>query len=383
MADVAFAAAQTDFAVGLLREAAASSNASLILSPISIALALSLAYTGAGGDTRREFERVFARGGINGNALGSHFRQTFAQLTAGNRSVALELVNRAYVDRKLHVKAAYRKVLTANYGAAFQQVDFKQQPEEAVAEINDFVANATHQKIRDLLSSDDVDADTALVLVNAVYFKGAWDEQFGEYATTDETFFAGGNTEQKVRMMRRQLGTMYGETEDVQVLELPYTDKATKFIVFLPKEKNGLNGWLQKVDGAGLLKMIDRMVPRQVEVSAERTLELPRFKIEANFQLKEALQNLGFSDGFDEEKANFSGISDEQLFISKAIHKAFIDVNENRSEAAAATVFKSYYKSAMIYPEGPARFRADRPFVFLISRERIPRFFGRYMGPSP
>ncbi|KAI6240012.1 SERPIN domain-containing protein [Aphelenchoides fujianensis] len=315
-------------------------------------------------------------GGINGNALGSHFRQTFAHLTAGNSSVALELVNRAYVDRDLHVKAAYQKILSANFGAAFQQVDFKEKPEEAVSEINAFVANATHQKIRDLLSPDDVDADTRMMLVNAVYFKGAWSDQFSEWSTTDETFFVGENSELKVRMMRQRLGTMYGETDDVQVLELPYVDKATKLTVFLPKEKNGLSAWLQKVDGAKLLELLGKMsYRRRVNVA------LPRFKITSEFQLGDVLDKLGFSEGF-QQTANFSGISDEQLYISEAIHKAFIDVNENGSEAAAATALKISLISAVYYPEEPVRFRADRPFAFLISRERIPLFFGRFMGPS-
>ncbi|KAI6232831.1 SERPIN domain-containing protein [Aphelenchoides fujianensis] len=314
-------------------------------------------------------------GGINGHALGSHFRQTLAHLTAGNRSVALELVNRAYVDRDLHVKPAYWKVLIANYGAAFQQVDFERQPEEAVNEINAFVANATHQKIRDLLLPGDVDAGTALVLVNAVYFKGDWYETFNLLYTTETKFFVDEENVHQVKMMSETMTIMYGETEDVQVLELPYTDKATKFTVFLPKDRFGLSAWLQKVDGAGLLGLMDQMHRRRVEV------KLPRFKIESDFKLKDVLDALGFSDGF-KQTANFSGISDERLYISEGFHKAFIDVNENGCEAAAATAFKSYFVSAMRYPEEPVHFRADRPFAFLISRERIPLFFGRFMGPS-
>ncbi|KAI6220148.1 SERPIN domain-containing protein [Aphelenchoides fujianensis] len=258
------AAAQTDFAVGLLREAAASSNASLILSPISIALALSLAYAGAGGDTRREFERVFARGANTGAALDSAFHHAFAQLTAGNRSVVLELVNRAYVNRSLTVKTAYHELLDTNFGAAFQQVDFKEGRQKAVEEINAFVANFIRNKIRDLLSLKAIDPKTLLLLGNAVYFKGEWDEPFTEEMTTDETFFLDENNERQIKMKQQISGVKYIETDHVQVLELPYADKATTFTVFLPKEKGGLLAWLQKVDGAKLVDLMDRMHRRRV-----------------------------------------------------------------------------------------------------------------------
>ncbi|KAI6238415.1 SERPIN domain-containing protein [Aphelenchoides fujianensis] len=379
MADVAFAAAQTDFAVGLLREAAAISNASAILSPISIALALSLAYAGAGVDTRREFERAFARGANTGDTLDAAFHRTFSQLTENKYCVALELVNRVYTAHDLHVKAAYRELLAANFGAAFQQVDFERQPEEAVAEINEFVANATHQKIRDLLSPDDVDYDTRMMLVNAVYFKGEWDELFSEERTTDETFFVDENNERQVKMMKQEInGVKYTDTDHVQVLELPYADKAAKFTVFLPKKKCGLSAWLQKVDGAELLDLMDRMHYTKVDVGRAAAVQ-----DEAEFKLKEMLEKLGFSEGFNEKTANFNGISVERLYISEGFHKAFIEVNEKGSEAAAATaLIMARVSSAIQYSEEPARFRADRPFAFLISRERIPLFFGRFMGPS-
>ncbi|KAI6240018.1 hypothetical protein M3Y99_00516700 [Aphelenchoides fujianensis] len=232
MADVAFAAAQTDFAVGLLQEAAAFSNASLILSPISIAFALSLAYAGAGGDTRHEFEAVFARGTNTGDALDAAFPRS--------------------------VKAAYRELLAANFGAAFQQVDFKQEPKEAAREINDFVAKATHDKIRDLLPPDAVDADTRMLLVNAIYFKGGWSETFNG-RTTNATFFVDEDNKQQV--------------------------------------------------------------------------ELPRFKITSEFQLKEVLNRLGFTEGF-KPTADFSGIFEEPAYIAQGYHKAFIDVDENGSSSS-------------------------------------------------
>ncbi|KAI6219034.1 putative serpin-like protein [Aphelenchoides fujianensis] len=375
MADLAFVSAQTDFAVGLLRETAVGSNVSLILSPISIALALSLAYAGAGGETRKEFESVFAKGGTSGDALHSLFRRTLAQLSAADKNVTLELANRAYAARELDVKAAFKETIAANYGGDFKQVDFAQAA-GAVKEINDFVANVTHDKIRDLLSPDAVDAETKLVLVNAVYFKGTWKNRFDENRTTDEKFFVSENSETKVKMMNMKLKVNYAETADVQVLELPYADEGVKFIAVLPREKFGLTAWLQKTDGAELQKLRGRLQHREVFVS------LPRFKITSKFELKDVLDKLGFSKGFSEQ-ADFSGIANnESLRISKAIHKAFIESNEEGSEAAAATFVEMVSESFDPDAENPLEFVADHPFAFLITYHENPLFFGRFVGDA-
>ncbi|KAI6233577.1 putative serpin-like protein [Aphelenchoides fujianensis] len=346
MTDLAFVSAQTDFAVGLLRETAAASNASLILSPISIALALSLAYAGAGGDTRKEFEAVFAKGGTSGDALHSLFRRTLSQLTAADKNVTLALTNRAYAARELDVKAAFKELIAAHYGGDFKQVDFEQAAAEAVKEVNEFVANVTHDKIRDLLSADSVDAQTKLVLVNAVYFK--------------------------VKMMNMKLKVNYAETADVQVLELPYADEGAKFIAFLPRAKFGLTAWLQKTDGAELLKLRGRLTHREVFIS------LPRFKITSKFELKDVLDKLGFSKGFSDQ-ADFSGIANnESLKISAAIHKAFIESNEQGSEAAAATMMEMMPMSFDPDAQNPPDFVADHPFAFVIAYHENPLFFGRF-----
>ncbi|KAI6192882.1 putative serpin-like protein [Aphelenchoides fujianensis] len=375
MTDLAFVSAQTDFAVALLRETAAASNASLILSPISIALALSLAYAGAGGETRKEFESAFAKGGTSGDVLHSLFRQTLSQLSAADRNVTLALANRAYAARELDVKAAFKETVAANYGGDFKQLDFEQAA-AAVQEINDFVANVTHDKIRDLLSSDSVDAQTRLVLVNAVYFKGTWKNQFDENRTTDEKFFVSADSETKVKMMNMKLKVNYAETADVQVLELPYADEGVKFIAFLPKARFGLTAWLQKTDGAELLKLRGRLQHREVFIS------LPRFKITSKFELKDVLEKLGFSKGFSEQ-ADFSGIAnDENLKISKAIHKAFIESNEEGSEAAAATFVEMVSESFDPDAEKTPDFVADHPFASVITYHENPLFFGRFVGDA-
>ncbi|KAI6241064.1 SERPIN domain-containing protein [Aphelenchoides fujianensis] len=211
----------------------------MILSPISIALALSLAYAGAGGDTRRKFERVFARGGMSGNALDSHFHRTLSELTAEHEDVTLELANRAYVDHQLEVKPAYKRLIAEHYGGHFEQVDFER-PADVVEEINAFVANATHDKIHDIIDLKDINLRTRMQLINAIYFKA------GD---------------------RKGLWARYVETGDVQVLELPYTDERANFVAFLPKERFGLADWLQEVDGAELIELMGRMKERNVEVS--------------------------------------------------------------------------------------------------------------------
>ncbi|KAI6229764.1 Acetylcholine receptor subunit alpha-type des-2 [Aphelenchoides fujianensis] len=365
MAAPLFVDAQMDFAVGLLRETAAHSSGSLILSPISIALALSLAYAGAGGETRKEFESVFVKGGTRGDALHSLFHQTLTHLAAGGKNVSLELANRAYAAHDLDVKAAYRELITANYGGDFKQVDFGQSA-AATKEINDFVANVTHQKIRDLLKPGAVNDRTKLVLVNAVYFKGTWKKQFNKKATCNKKFF--------IKMMRMKAKVNYAETADVQVVELPYADERAKFIAFLPKKRFGIGRWLRKLNAAELLKLSARLNRREVNI------ELPRFKITSEFGLEEVLSKLGFSKGFS-ERADFSGIANNvQLMISQAVHKAFIETNEEGSEAAAATGLTMHATSFDPHKKEPVEFVADHPFAFLVVYGGNPLFFGRFIG---
>ncbi|KAI6217654.1 hypothetical protein M3Y99_01758100 [Aphelenchoides fujianensis] len=272
----AFAAAQTDFAVGLLREAAAKSNDSVIVSPVAVAFALSLPYAGAAGDTRREFERVFAKGGIPGDALDSLFQQTLTDLTTDKKETKyaddkdmdssffgrLGLANRVYAAHDLQMKAAYRQLIDEKFGGRFKQVDFGQ-PAKVAEEINAFV-----------------------------------------------------------KMMKLGTTMPYVATDDVQVLELPFTDYDARstFTIFLPKERFGLADWLQKVDGASLLELGGRLERKLVNV------ELPRFTITSEFGLKEVLEKLGFSQGF-KLNADFSGIADERpLFISSGVQLATIEV---------------------------------------------------------
>ncbi|KAI6181251.1 putative serpin-like protein [Aphelenchoides besseyi] len=353
MADLAFIEATTEFAVGLLRETAINSTASCILSPISIALALSLAYSGSSGDTRKEFDSVFAKGGINNEALNSLFHQTLQQLTSPDKNITLEIANRAYTDQRLNIKPEYKELITKNFNGDFKQVDFSQ-ADSTVKEINDFVAKTTHDKIQNLLSNDAISAQTKLVLINAVYFKGNWFKQFDEKRTTDEKFFVAENKDQQVKMMKMKTKVNYVENSDVQVLELPYADSHASFVAFLPKEKFGLADWVKKTNGSELLKLKSQFERREVNI------ELPRFKINSQIELNDVLDKLGFSEGFSKQ-ADFSGItSDGDLFISQVIHKAFIESNESGTEAAASTAI---IMSRMI-GDPIEQFVADHPFLF-------------------
>ncbi|KAI6234662.1 SERPIN domain-containing protein [Aphelenchoides fujianensis] len=405
MADLAFMSAQADFAVGLLRETALNSNASLILSPISIALALSLAYAGAGGDTRKEFESVFAKGGTSGDALHSLFRQTLSQLNAADKNVTLELANRAYAAQKLDVKAAYKELIATNYGGDFKQVDFGQAA-GAVKEINDFVANVTHDKIRDLLSSDSVDATTKLVLVNAVYFKGTWKNQFNEERTTDEKFFVSENSETQVKMMKMKTKVNYAETADVQVLELPYADEGAKFIAFLPKENGIANNESLMISeaihkafiesneagseaAAATAVLLTRMIEESEYFSADHpflfgiTFHNQWLFLGSNEQGSEAAAATGVeivltSFNPDAEKP-LAFVADHPFLFVVAFHDKPLFSNEKGSEAAAATAVVMN-RSRPAAPVIPPTFRADHPFLFVIAFHDKPLFVGRFVG---
>jgi serpin B len=370
MADLSLFEAQADFAIDLLRESALASNASLILSPISIALALSLAYAGSLGDTRKQFDSKFAKGKSNAE-LDDFFFETLKTIGAP-KNVTLETVNRAYAEKTLSILDSYRKIVIDHYGGDFEQVDFKQNSSEAVERINKFVSQKTHDKINNLLSKDAVTKDTRLILINAIYFKGDWGKKFDKAKTVDQKFFVSENSEKQVKMMKMKHKTGYFETDEVQVLELPYVDDSIKFVAFLPKEKFGLNKFIQSLNGSKLLQLKSKL--RQEEVN----IELPRFKIESEFSLKPTLSKLGLEKGFDRDAADFSGITKEdKLHISDVIHKGFVEVTEAGSEASGGTAVKMNQLGAAPMRR-PKEFKADHAYLFAIFDKELPLFFGLY-----
>jgi len=223
------------------------------------------------------------------------------------------------------------------------------------------------------LSKDVVTSDTKLILINAIYLKGDWKKKFEKSKTVDQKFFVAENSEKQVKMMKMNSKVGYTENDQVQVLELPYVDESVTFVAFLPKEKFGLNNFIKTLNGSSLLELKSQL--RQQEVN----IELPRFKIESEFALKDTLTKLGLGNGFNEAVANFGGITkDDKLVISEVVHKGFVETDEEGSVAAAATAAVMTRLSMPAPPKPVPDFKADHPFLFAIFNHNRALFIGIY-----
>jgi len=238
------------------------------------------------------------------------------------------------------------------------------------------VEKKTNNKIKNLIPKGVLDSMTRLVLTNAIYFKGNWARQFKEERTKDSPFTLADGQKVDVAMMNQTADFPYMETEDFQGLELPYVDDELSMIILLPKEFDGLDEFEKTITSENLSKWMGELRKREVRVS------VPKFKMTSQFALASVLKSMGMTDAFS-SNADFSGMNGKRdLFISAVIHKAYVDVNEEGTEAAAATAVTMKLTSI-----GPAQipvFRADHPFLFLIRDNHSGSilFIGRVMNPN-
>jgi len=351
----------------------------LFLSPYSISAALGMTAQGARGKTADQMNKV-----LN---IGGDFQAGMAEITQElnpkNATFALSVTNGLWVDQTFPLAAGFVGDCKKNYDAGVVGMDFVHNAEGARKQINTAIAAQTHDKIQDLIPHGAVDSSTALVLTNAIYFKGAWVTPFTKQATTDQPFHAADGKDVTVKMMQAPSSAnwAYGETDDAQIVSLPYkgaelpaaggaprgyvpTGPSTmSMLVVLPKKAGGLAALEQQATAANIAKWVGALRSQNVVVF------LPRFTMTTQFELSKELKALGMTDAFS-GAADFSGISASaanKLAISAVIHKAFIDVNEEGTEAAAATAVMMV--GSAFRPGQPIQFRADHPFLFMIRHE--------------
>ena len=290
----------------------------------------------------------------------------------------LRVANRLWGQKGFHFLPAFLKVASDDYGAELGLVDFKQ-AEGARKTINSWIEKQTDHKIQDLLAPGVLDASTRLVLTNAIYFKARWEHEFSESATSEAPFHLSARQEITAPLMYQQYRLRYSEPGDVQALELPYADGGTlSMLILLPKKIDGLSDLEKQLTSENLQKWSAGLKSRLVNVY------LPKFKMTSEFELGDVLSSMGMPLAFS-DKADFSGMSaEEQLYFSAVIHKAFVDVNEEGTEAAAATAVALRAATGRPRPETPVEFRADHPFIFLIRDNRTDAvlFLGRLVKPQ-
>ena len=370
-------------------------DGNLFFSPYSISTALAMTYAGARGETKKQMAQVLhfptvpkenecpAKKSISIKQLleQSEFHREFGEIIKGLNArgeqgkYELSVANALWGQAGYGFLKEFLELLEANYGGGLNKVDFVNATEQTRQKINSWVEEQTNGKIKDLIGKGVLDAMTRLVLTNAIYFKGNWARQFDEKLTRQAPFYLISAEQIKVPMMNQKGKFGYMEAEDLQVLELPYVEDELSMIILLPKERGGISEVEKKLTQENLRSWLGELRKREV------TAFIPKFKMTRKFMLADVLQSMGMVDAFS-GSADFSGMTGEKdFFISAVIHKAYVDVNEEGTEAAAATGV--VMKLTSVGPPMPI-FRADHPFLFLI-RDNLTGsilFMGRLINPK-
>jgi serpin B len=365
---------------GTLRE---SNDANLLVSPLSISLALAMTYAGASGDTANQMATTLGFD-LGPDATGPAFHDLVTDLLErGNAedsadgevtARALSIANALWGEQTYPFSEDFMTKVEDDFGAGLQLVDFINEPEAAREDINTWVEDHTGDRIKDIVPEGAITPDTLLVLANAIWFYGAWANPFEADATEDGEFTLIDGDTVTVPFMRQNKFMSYAEGDGYQVVELPYAGSGFTFTVILPDE-----GEFETVEQGLDLGILDELASTDVR------LAIPKFSFEFDTALADALKSLGMTDAFDPNASDFSEMigdpSATPLVISSILHKAFIAIDEEGTEAAAATVVMMEGATAM--EDEPIEVTIDRPFIFAIRDTETGTllFLGRLLDP--
>ena len=360
-----------EFAIDFYKEVK-SNEGNVFFSPYSLSSTFSMAYEGAEGKTADEIQTVF-HFTKNDTIRRSSFARIYNILNRKNKNYSLNTANAFWGQKGYSFLEEYKKVVNNYYGAEMKNLDFMQNPEEARQEINKWVEDKTNKKIKDLLANGTIKPDTTLVLTNTLYFKAAWEHPFDNKSTLETLFNTSTHNSIKVQMMKATENIKYMETDKVQMIELPYQQNELSMIIILPKENN-----ISSIEEELTLQKLDEWESKLE--NTEVAVHLPKFKFKTKYTLNDYLKEMGMPTAFT-PSADFSKIDGGGLSISKAIHQTFIEVNEEGTEAAAATAIV-FTKSSV--PTKQKEFNANHPFLFIIQEHKTGQilFMGRMENPT-
>ena len=352
-------------------------DGNLFFSPYSISTALAMTYAGARGETAKQMAETL-HFTLEQERLHPAFGAMVADLNArAGKGYELIVANALWGQKGYGFLAEFLSLTKRHYGAGLNEVDFIEATEAARKTINAWVEEKTRDKIKDLIPQGVLDKLTRLVLTNAIYFKGNWASQFEAEQTEDTPFTLLSGEKADVPMMNKQGTFNYLSAEEFQAIEMPYVGNDLSVLVFLPKKTDGLAEFEKSLTDENLRNWIPRFRRRAVIVG------LPKFKMTSQFSLADVLKSMGMKNAFTGD-ADFSGMNGKRdLFISAVIHKAFVEVNEEGTEAAAATAVVVATTAVSTEPVKIPVFRADHPFLFMIrdTRTNSILFLGRVMDP--
>ncbi len=360
-----------------------SESGNLILSPFSISLALAMTYAGARGNTETQMADVLhfrqTQDATHSafNALDLKLENKPVNLDKDQEPLKLNIANAVWAEQTFPFLPEFLDIIAVNYGAGIHLADFVNNFNQERIGINTWVSDETEDKINDLLPDGSVSADTRMVLVNAIYFKADWLRKFDANSTYDSAFHLLDGTEITTPIMNEAMYSVpYIQGNGYQAIELAYAGETAAMDIILPDEGN-----FEAFESSLNKDMYDEIV-NGMQVTSSVAVSLPKFEFTKDFTLPDALSSMGMTDAFNPDAADFSGMTgDKDLFIGDVIHKAFVAVDEEGTEAAAATAVLMETTSA---PMHDVYFIVDRPFIFII-RDTVSGqvlFIGRVLNPA-
>lgn len=372
--NIAFEHGISDFSFSLY--SAVPKSGDEFISPFSVSAALLLLMLGTDGTTKRQMTSTIFKGHTPRDINIGYKTLADKLATKTNNGVILSLANKLFGSQIYTILDTYKDDALKFYGSGIDLLDFALKPEQSRNIINSWVATHTDNKIRDMMPSAILNEKTLLVIANAIYFKGTWHTRFDPKDTERGTFHVG-STQKQVDMMYARYDATSGEHMGLncKVLRLPYTGKQLSMIFVLPNDRNGLSRLENQLTLSNFQKLLSRLTKRETHIA------IPKFVIEAEYDLEPILTDLGITEIFDRRFSNFTKMVTRQInnlgvYVNDARHKTFVEVNENGSKAAGATTIETKVKSRRM----PLEFIADHPFVFVIRDDEsgIPLFIGRY-----
>jgi serine protease inhibitor len=334
-----------------------STEENIMISPLSISVALAMAYNGANGETKTEMEKTLKLNGLTAEDINTSYKMLIKELQSLDEDVLFEIANAIYYAEGFSVKPDFLTINENIYGAEVESLDFSSSA--AVDTINNWVSQKTNEKINQII--EQLNPLDRMVLLNAIYFNGIWTNQFDKEGTHELNFHKTGGATLEVPMMHKLDKLEYTSNNLFKAIKMPYGNGQYNMVVFLPEDgyhsqdlidELSSTTWESWTDSFELLERVD--------------ITMPRFKFEFETGLNDVLKKMGMQETFKPRLANFSGITDEDLYISAVKHKSFIDVNETGTEAAAVTPI--VFATTSIGDEPPTiPFYVNKPFVFAIT----------------
>ncbi|MFK7987413.1 MAG: serpin family protein [Sandaracinaceae bacterium] len=379
----AFAAANNRFAVDFWSRVRTRPG-NQVVSPASISLALAMTYGGAASETAEEMSRTMHFDALPGDSLHEAAGSLLAQWNDPDREAyQLAIVNRLFGEATYTFEPPFLDLTRTHYRAPLEATDFIGGPEAARGHINGWVAEQTHDRIEDLIPSGNITDQTRLALVNAVYFLGEWDTPFPRTGTRPVPFHVAGGAAQNVPMMHLTGSLRYAETDAVQLVELPYQGNEIAMLVAVPRAEDGLESVSASLSVETLDGWVRALRPGLVAMAMPRVRVAP----EESMELSPILLEMGMRLPFRRGEADFTAMADppdpaDRLYISAVFHKAFVDIDEQGTEAAAATAVVMGRGGGR--PSSPdATVTADRPYLFFLRdvRSGTVLFMGRVLDP--